>query len=124
MDGKRVEMGPGEVFFGEDQNTKADVQGHKGHFSGTILRPTVDSRACCLAVHAGAGSEIAAGEKWMGQAGKASFFPSFLRSVRLASTPSSHEEGFFRAIVAPRVWCSIAPVNQTERRENLKLTTL
>ena len=30
MDGKRVEMGPGEVSFGGDQNTKADAQGRRG----------------------------------------------------------------------------------------------
>ena len=36
MDGKRVEMGPGEVSFGGDQNTKPDAQGHKGHRSGTV----------------------------------------------------------------------------------------
>ena len=36
MDGQRVEMGPGDVSFGGDQNTKPDEQGHKGHLSGTI----------------------------------------------------------------------------------------
>ena len=36
MDGKRVEMGPGEVSFGGDQNTKTDAQGRKGHRSGTV----------------------------------------------------------------------------------------
>ncbi len=36
MDGQRVEMGPGEISFGEDQGTKADVQGRKGHLSGTV----------------------------------------------------------------------------------------
>src|SRR5277367_3708798 len=36
MDGKRVEMGPGEVSFGGDQNTKADAQGRRGHRSGTV----------------------------------------------------------------------------------------
>jgi hypothetical protein len=36
MDGMRVEMGPGEVSFGADQNTKADAQGRKGHVSGTV----------------------------------------------------------------------------------------
>jgi len=36
MDGKRVEMGPGEVSFGGDQNCKADAQGRKGHRSGTV----------------------------------------------------------------------------------------
>ena len=36
MDGKRVEMGPGEVSFGGDQNTKPDAQGRKGHRSGTV----------------------------------------------------------------------------------------
>jgi len=36
MDGKRVEMGPGDVSFGGDQNTKPDAQGRKGHRSGTV----------------------------------------------------------------------------------------
>jgi hypothetical protein len=36
MDGKRVEMGPGELSFGEDQSTQPDAQGRKGHISGTI----------------------------------------------------------------------------------------
>src|ERR1700722_2352554 len=36
MDGKRVEMGPGEFSFGGDQNTKPDAQGRKGHRSGTV----------------------------------------------------------------------------------------
>lgn len=36
MDGTRVEMGPGELSFGGDQNTKPDQQGHQGHLSGTI----------------------------------------------------------------------------------------
>ena len=35
MDGVRVEMGPGELSFGEDQNTRA-VSGKRGHRSGTI----------------------------------------------------------------------------------------
>ena len=35
MDGTRVEMGPGEVSFGEDQNTR-EIGGRKGHKSGTI----------------------------------------------------------------------------------------
>jgi len=36
MDGKRVEMGPGELSFGGDQNFKPDSQGRKGHRSGTM----------------------------------------------------------------------------------------
>lgn len=36
MDGQRVEMGSGEISFGEDQNTKPNAQGHKGHLSGTV----------------------------------------------------------------------------------------
>jgi hypothetical protein len=35
MDGQRVEMGPGDLSFGEDQNTR-DVEGRKGHRSGTV----------------------------------------------------------------------------------------
>jgi len=35
MDGVRVEMGPGEISFGEDQNTRAR-DSKKGHLSGTI----------------------------------------------------------------------------------------
>jgi hypothetical protein len=36
MDGQRVEMGPGEISFGEDQGTITDGRGHKGHLSGTV----------------------------------------------------------------------------------------
>jgi quercetin dioxygenase-like cupin family protein len=36
MDGKRVEMGPGDVSFGGDQSTKPDTQGRRGHRSGTV----------------------------------------------------------------------------------------
>lgn len=36
MDGTRVEMGPGEISFGNDQDTKPDAQGRRGHRSGTI----------------------------------------------------------------------------------------
>ena len=36
MDGTRVEMGPGEISFGADQNTKPDADGRKGHRSGTV----------------------------------------------------------------------------------------
>jgi hypothetical protein len=35
-DGKHTEMGPGEITFGEDQNSKADTNGHRGHLSGTV----------------------------------------------------------------------------------------
>ncbi len=35
MDGHRVEMGPGELMMGEDQNTK-ERDGRKGHKSGTV----------------------------------------------------------------------------------------
>ncbi len=36
MDGMRVEMGPGELSFGNDQNTRPDAQGRRGHRSGTV----------------------------------------------------------------------------------------
>jgi predicted outer membrane protein len=36
MDGTRVEMGPGELSFGGDQNTKPDARGRRGHRSGTV----------------------------------------------------------------------------------------
>lgn len=36
MDGSRVEMGPGELSLGEDQDCVADAQGRKGHRSGTL----------------------------------------------------------------------------------------
>ncbi len=36
VDGTRVEMGPGEVMFGADQNTKPDADGRAGHRSGTV----------------------------------------------------------------------------------------
>jgi len=35
MDGQRVEMGPGEMSLGEDQNTRAQGD-RKGHLSGTV----------------------------------------------------------------------------------------
>ena len=35
MDGQRVEMGPGEISLGEDQNTR-EVDGKRGHLSGTV----------------------------------------------------------------------------------------
>ena len=36
MDGQRVEMGAGEMSFGEDQNCTPDARGRKGHMSGTV----------------------------------------------------------------------------------------
>jgi hypothetical protein len=36
MDGTRVEMGAGDISFGEDQNTKPNNRGDKGHLSGTV----------------------------------------------------------------------------------------
>lgn len=36
MDGVRVEMGPGDISFGADQNTKVNEAGQKGHLSGTL----------------------------------------------------------------------------------------
>ena len=36
MDGQRVEMGAGELSFGEDQGCVADANGRKGHLSGTV----------------------------------------------------------------------------------------
>jgi hypothetical protein len=36
LDGQRVEMGPGDVSFGGDQQTKPNGEGHKGHLSGTL----------------------------------------------------------------------------------------
>lgn len=35
MDGQRVEMGPGEISFGEDQQSR-ERDGKKGHASGTV----------------------------------------------------------------------------------------
>lgn len=35
MDGTRIEMGPGEISFGEDQGTR-ERDGRKGHMSGTV----------------------------------------------------------------------------------------
>jgi len=35
MDGTRVNFGPGEISFGEDQNCVTDTAGRKGHRSGT-----------------------------------------------------------------------------------------
>ena len=36
MDGKRVEMEPGNLSFGEDQRTKPDAKGENGHLSGSV----------------------------------------------------------------------------------------
>ena len=36
MDGRRIEMGPGDLSLGEDQGCVADAQGRKGHRSGTV----------------------------------------------------------------------------------------
>jgi len=36
QDGTRVEMGPGAVFLGEDQNTRPDARNVRGHFSGNV----------------------------------------------------------------------------------------
>jgi hypothetical protein len=36
MDGTRVEMGPGDLSFGEDQGCSPGVDGRRGHRSGTI----------------------------------------------------------------------------------------
>jgi hypothetical protein len=36
MDGQRVEMGPGEISFGEDQGSVPDARGRQGHLSGTV----------------------------------------------------------------------------------------
>ena len=35
MDGTRINFGPGEISFGEDQNCIASAEGQKGHRSGT-----------------------------------------------------------------------------------------
>jgi len=36
-DGRRTEMGPGEISFGEDQNTRPNARSdHQGHLSGTV----------------------------------------------------------------------------------------
>nr|WP_321984788.1 cupin domain-containing protein [uncultured Lichenicoccus sp.] len=35
MDGTRIEMGPGQISFGEDQNTR-ETDGRRGHRSGTV----------------------------------------------------------------------------------------
>ncbi|MES0882740.1 cupin domain-containing protein [Roseibium sp. SCP14] len=36
MDGTRVEMGPGQLSFGEDQLAKSDANGREGHLSGVV----------------------------------------------------------------------------------------
>lgn len=36
MDGTRVEMGPGEISFGEDQDCRTTGDGRTGHRSGTV----------------------------------------------------------------------------------------
>lgn len=41
MDAQHVEMGPGEISFGEDQNTR-EMDGRKGHRSGVVgIEPAV-----------------------------------------------------------------------------------
>jgi hypothetical protein len=35
MDGQRIEMGPGDMSLGEDQNTRR-IDGKQGHLSGTV----------------------------------------------------------------------------------------
>ena len=35
-DGKRVEMGAGEISLGDDQHSRVDAQGRRGHRSGTV----------------------------------------------------------------------------------------
>jgi hypothetical protein len=36
MDGRKIEMGPGDLSLGEDQGCVADATGRKGHRSGTV----------------------------------------------------------------------------------------
>ena len=36
MDGTRIEMGPGELSFGEDQLAREDAAGRAGHLSGVV----------------------------------------------------------------------------------------
>ena len=36
MDGTRVEMGPGQLSFGEDQLARTDTDGRTGHLSGVV----------------------------------------------------------------------------------------
>jgi hypothetical protein len=54
MDGQRVEMGPGEISFGEDQNT-VETGGRKGHRSGTVG----DAPAVLMVVQFAAPSTVA-----------------------------------------------------------------
>ncbi|MEG3350149.1 cupin domain-containing protein [Novacetimonas sp. GS1] len=46
MDGARVEMGPGDVLLGEDQNTRpfrtGPMQGRRGHLGGNVGDGAVD----------------------------------------------------------------------------------
>lgn len=56
MDGQRIEMGPEEVSFKGDQNTKEDREGRKGHRSGTVGDKPVKMMIVQLK-----------GEKWMGK---------------------------------------------------------
>jgi hypothetical protein len=51
MDGQRIEMGPGEISFGADQNTK-ELDGKKGHRSTTIG----DQPAVLMLIQFGTGS--------------------------------------------------------------------
>ena len=56
MDGTRVEMGPGEISFGEDQLSKADDQGRFGHLSGTAGDMPVTNMVVQLDLEPTAGS--------------------------------------------------------------------
>ena len=49
MDGKRVNLGPGDISLGEDQNTQPDAKGHKGHLSGNVTRGPVSLMVVQLA---------------------------------------------------------------------------
>jgi hypothetical protein len=49
MDGTRVNLGPGEVSLGEDQNTHTDAKGHKGHLSGNVSKGPVSLMVIQLA---------------------------------------------------------------------------
>lgn len=42
QDGTRAEMGPGDIMLGEDQNTRPNRAGEKGHLAGNLTPGPVD----------------------------------------------------------------------------------
>ena len=52
MDGQRIEMGPGDLSFGEDLRCMQDAQGRRGHRSGTV--GDAPAHLMCVRLHVAA----------------------------------------------------------------------